>query len=551
MAGTPPEQLKEADPALRGSIDQTLRDSGADHFVEDDTVFLKFHGIYQQDDRDARRTGKQYQFMVRTRQPGGRVSPEQYLAYADLAQQYANGTLRVTSRQGIQFHGIAKHGLSSTIRGINEALATTLAACGDVARNVMAPPTPPTSVVGEDVQNDADLLSGALLPQASAYHEIWVEGVKLDLGEKERVVDPLYGATYLPRKFKTAFVIPPLNDTDVLTNCLGFIAVAEDGRLSGYNLAVGGGLGRAHGKTETFPRLADVVGYFPRERIVEIAKAVLAIHRDWGDRTNRRHARLKYVLEDRGVDWFRAELEARVGFALAPVRHYELTNQGDPFGWKRQRNGKWMLGLHVEAGRIKGSLFRALREIVLRHRPAVRLTASQNLLLVDVAPGAVRAIDGILGGVGVQADAQGSAVRRASMACPALPTCGLALAESERWLPEALDIVEKTLEDVGLDGDEIVVRITGCPNGCARPYMAEIGLVGRAPGKYQLWFGGNHAGTRLNRVYRETVRTDELADTLRPVFQRYALERAEGERFGDFCSRSIWAGANALQSAAA
>lgn len=529
-----PEELKDRDPSLAGTISATLHDPAADRFDEEDAVFLKFHGIYQQDDRDLRKSGKHWQFMVRTRQPGGIVPAAQFLAYAALARQFGNGSLRVTSRQAFQFHGVVKSGLARTMRGIHDALATTLAACGDVARNVMAPPLPAETSAAAEVREDARRLSEALLPVTRAWHDIWVEGVPVKLGA-EPPVDPLYGRTYLPRKFKTAFAIPPLNDTDVLTNCLGFIAVIEDGELLGYDLAVGGGLGRSHGNTATFPRLADILGFFDREHLVAIGQAVLKIHRDWGDRTNRKHARLKYVLEDRGPAWFQAELERLTGIELQPRRAPALAASGDRFGWHRQADGRWYLGLHAEAGRLRGPLLAALEEIAAETGVEFRLTATQNVVLVDVVAGQRARIEAIL--AAHQVGSFPRPLRRASMACPALPTCGLALAESERWLPSLLDSLEGLLAEQGLGSEEISVRVTGCPNGCARPYMAEIGFVGKSPGRYQLWLGGNRSGTRLNSLYRETIKAEELAETLRPLFARYAEERWPEEAFGDWTHR--------------
>ena len=538
------ETIKQANPTLAGTIAATLRDPGQDRFSEDDNQFLKFHGAYQQDDRDKRKTGKQYIFMVRGRLPGGVVQPAQYLAFDRLAEQHGNNTLRITSRQGFQFHGVIKSGLGSVIKGINECLATTLAACGDVNRNVMAPPTPATSPLVARVQEDARRLSKALLPITPAYHQIWIDGNELNLQNAQDFVDPLYGRTYLPRKFKVAFAIPPLNDIDVFTNCLGFVAISENNELRGYNLLAGGGMGSTHGNAETFPRLADVVGFFTPEHIESVAKVVLTIHRDFGDRTNRKHARLKYVLEDRGVDWFRAEVEGRIGFPLAPAQPFEFTRQGDLFGWHAQVDGKYFLGLYVETGRIKDAgsyqLKTALRKVVEQFQTEVRLTASQNLLLVDVPAGSRDAITQILAAHGVTVDNQASAVRRASMACPALPTCGLALAESERVLPDLLSQVENVLGELGLSDQEIVVRMTGCPNGCVRPYMAEIGFVGRGPNKYQIYLGGNHSSTRLNRMFRENVTLAGIRDELRPVLARFAQERIGQERFGDWCERGLW-----------
>jgi sulfite reductase (NADPH) hemoprotein beta-component len=539
------ELLKEADPLLRGNIAATLADPATDRFSEDDTQFLKFHGIYQQDDRDKRKTGKQYMFMIRGRLPGGVVPPSQYRVFDDLATRCANNTLRITSRQGFQFHGVVKSGLGKLMKGINEALSTTLAACGDVNRNVMAPSTPSTSLLVERVLEDARLLSQALLPKTRAYHQIWVEGQQLNLDEAEKdFVDPLYGKTYLPRKFKTAFAIPPLNDIDIFTNCLGFVAIGEGDRLLGYNLLAGGGLGMSHGNAETFPRMADVIGFLPPEAVEAVAKAVLTIHRDFGDRTNRRHARLKYVLHDRGPEWFRTEVEQRAGLKLEPARPFQFTRQGDLFGWHKQFNGNSFLGLYVETGRIKDTgdyrLKSALRQIVDQFNLEARLTPSQNLILAEVTETQRPAITGILEEHGIPVENQATALRRASMACPALPTCGLALAESERLMPDILTRVEQLLNESGLGGEEIIVRMTGCPNGCARPYLAEIGLVGRAPNKYQLYLGGNESSTRLNRLFKENVKNEELIEQLRPVVTRYSRERNEGERFGDWCERALW-----------
>jgi len=539
------EVIKEADPHLAGTIAQTLADPAVDRFSEDDQQFLKFHGIYQQDDRDKRKTGKYYMFMVRGRLPGGVVTPEQYLTFDRLATECANNTLRITTRQGFQFHGIVKSGLGRLMKGINDALSTTLAACGDVNRNVMASSTPATSPLVERVLEDAFAISKALLPKTKSYHQIWVEGTPLDLAseEEKNFVDPLYGKTYLPRKFKVAFVIPPLNDIDIFTNDLGYIAIEENGQLIGYNLLVGGGMGMSHGNTETFPRLADVLGFFGAEHVEAVSKAVITIHRDFGDRTNRKHARLKYVVEDRGADWVREEVERRTGIKLAPAKPYKFTKQGDLLGWNRQLNGKNYLGLFVEMGRVRDAdgyqLKTALRKIVEQFRIETRLTPSQNILLVDVPDDLMKPISDLLAQHGVKVEDQGSPVRLASIACPALPTCGLALAESERLLPDVITRFERLFSEVGLANEEIVVRMTGCPNGCARPYMAEIGFVGRAPNKYMVYLGGNESSTRLNRLWKENVKSEDFENELRPVLARYVQERNRGERFGDWCDRVL------------
>ncbi len=543
------ELLKERNPTLAGTIAETLADPQADHFVEDDTQFLKFHGIYQQDDRDLRKAGKKYIFMVRCRIPGGVLTPAQYLACDDLSSRYANNTLRVTSRQGFQFHGVVKGGLRALVKAINDALLGTLAACGDNNRNVMAPPTPATNRLGEQVHEHARKVAAAVLPRTRAYHSIWIEGAPLDLEDQANkdFVDPLYGKTYLPRKFKFAFAIPPLNDIDVFTNCCGFIAIGDtSGKLFGYNLTAGGGMGRSHGNAATFPRVADVIGFLPPEKVVEVAKAVVTIHRDFGDRADRKHARLKYVLEDRGAKWFRGELQGRLSFDLAEPMPFKFERQGDAFGWNRQVDGRLFLGLFVETGRIRDHdgwrLKTALREAVVKYQPEVHLTPANNVILANLPAAQQDEITRLFAEHGVQtvAERQGSILRRASMACVSLPTCGLGLAESERYLPGLVTRLERLLAEVGLGGQEITIRMTGCPNGCARPYMAEIGFVGKAPGRYQVWLGGNEASTRLNRLYRDTVKDPDMENELRPLFARYAQERLAEERFGDWVARVLW-----------
>jgi sulfite reductase (NADPH) hemoprotein beta-component len=536
------EGLKTAHPLLDGMIAQTLADENAERFSDDDYEFLKFHGIYQGDDRDKRKVAKQWQYMVRGRLPGGVVPPQVYLAFDRLACQYANNTLRITTRQGFQFHGVVKKGLGKLMKAINEATATTIAACGDVNRNVMAPPTPATSPVVDLVLQHAKEVSDALLPKTRAYHQIWVEGVELKLTEEDKnFVDPLYGKTYLPRKFKVAFAIPPLNDVDVFTNDLGFVAIIEGEKLVGYNLLAGGGLGMSHGNTQTYPRIADIIGFFTPDKLIEVSKGVLTIHRDFGDRTNRKHARLKYVLEERGVEWFRNELESRIGFKFEPARAAGFTRQGDLYGWHKQANGNWFLGLFVENGRVKDTpeyqLKTALYRVVEKFQPEMRLTASQNLVLVDVKDSDKESINKLLAEHGIPVENQASIIRRASIACPALPTCGLALSEAERAMPDVLTRLEALLSEVGLPEEEIIFRMTGCPNGCARPYMAEVAFVGRAPGKYQVYLGGNESSTRLNRLWKENVKNEDITTELRPLLARFKQERLAGERFGDWCDR--------------
>ncbi len=540
------EGLKTGNPVLSGAILRTLSDPAIERFSEDDYEFLKFHGVYQQDDRDQRKVAKHYMMMVRTKLPGGVLSAAQYLVCDQLSTEYGENTMRVTTRQTFQFHGILKSNLRQHIKRLNEALVSTLAACGDVERNITAPPTPATSPLVDEVLAEARKLAGALAPKTPAYHAIWLEGKELDLNSAANAnfVDPLYGKTYLPRKFKTAFVIPPLNDIDIFTNDLGFIVISENGRLLGYNIVAGGGMGTSHGNTQTYPRLADIIGFVAPGHLEAVAKAAILVHRDFGDRTNRKHARLKYVLEERGVDWFRGELEQRAGLKLEAARPFQFTRQGDLLGWHQQSNGNYFLGLFIENGRIRDTegyqLKTGLRRVIERFQPEVRLTPSQNILLVNIRPEQRAELDQLLSEHGIHSSNPFSRTRLASMACVALPTCGLALAESERALPGLLTGLEGLLSELGLQDEELVVRMTGCPNGCARPFMAEIALVGKAPNKYQLYLGGNEASTRLNRLYKDSVKGDELIHELRALLTRYLAERQSGERFGDFCARVLW-----------
>lgn len=540
------EVIKDAIPTLAGSIAATLHDDEADRFSPDDEQFLKFHGIYQQDDRDLRKTGKKYMMMIRGRIPGGVMTPDQWIAFDDLATSCGNNTLRLTTRQSIQFHGVLKSDLGPLIKKINETLLSTLAACGDVSRNVMSPPTPFDSEIREVVHADCVRVADALTPATEAYHAIWIEGVQLNLEERrnKEFVDPLYGKTYLPRKFKVAFAIPPINDVDIFTNDLGFAAVIEDGCIAGYNVTVGGGMGRSHNNVFTYPRLADVLGFVARERIVDVARAILTIHRDFGDRTNRKHARLKYVVQEKGVEWVRDEVAARTGFKLGEARAAEFTTTSDTYGWGSQLDGRHYITLFVESGRVKnveGCRLKSALRAIAEAFPQIefRISANQNVILADIPDARRGELAALLESHGVSLNTQSTALHLAAMACPALPTCGLALAESERMLPGVLDTIEALCDEVGMAGEEIVIRSTGCPNGCARPYMAEIALVGKAPGRYQLWLGGNKAGTRLNSIFKDTVFAANIADELRPLLTRWRDERNAGERFGDFAGRVL------------
>jgi len=438
---------------------------------------------------------------------------------------------------------------ASAARADVKAEAKAAAKAGETKGGETAAPTvdkTKSTKARADVFADSLLVMEALAPQTKAYHSIWVDNVQLNLDAEENTsyVDPLYGATYLPRKFKTSFVIPPSNDMDVFTNDLGFIAVIENDQLLGYNLAVGGGLGRSHGNDQTYTRLADVIGFLPREQVVNVAKAVLTIHRDFGDRTNRKHARLKYVVAERGVTWLIAELNRRTGFALTGVRRFEFTNTTDTYGWQRAVDGSNFLTLFVQTGRIKDveghAMKTALRQVAEKFpKIEFRLSGNQNVILANIPDADRAAIDALLASHGVKTSAQASVLHAASMACPSLPTCGLGLAESERALPGLINRIEKLAAEIGVANEEIIIRSTGCPNGCARPYMAEIGFVGKAPGKYQLWLGGDVTGARLNQVYKEVIKEAELEAELRPLLTRWKAERTTGERFGDFATRVL------------
>ena len=539
------EGLKEASNYLRGTLAASLEDRSTGAISDDDTNISKFHGIYQQDHRDQRNERKKaglekaFIFMIRIRVPGGVCNPEQWLKIDALADQYGSHTLKLTTRQAFQLHFITKDVLKTTMQGINDAVMDCIAACGDVNRNVMANPNPYQSALHGPVLDDARAVSAHLTPKTRAYHEIWLDGEKVSAEEEE---EPIYGKTYLPRKFKTGFAVPPSNDVDIYTQDLGFIAIGEDGKLLGYNLAVGGGLGMSHGDTKTYPRLANVIGYLPREKVVEVAEKVLTVQRDFGDRTNRKHARLKYTIEDRGVDWFKNELESRLGWKLGETRPFEFTSSGDRYGWTEGTDGRWHYTLFVQNGRLRDTdelpAKTGLREIAKIHTGDFRLTANQNLIIGGVTAEQKPRIEALLAQYKLDIPEHTTGLRLNSMACVALPTCGLALAESERYLPSLVSELDQIVEECGLRESEIVIRMTGCPNGCARPYLGEIGFVGRAPGKYNIYLGAAFDGSRLNKLYKPSVKSEDIVNELAPIIRRYAKERQEGEKFGDFTIRA-------------
>jgi sulfite reductase (ferredoxin) len=539
------ERIKLESNGLFGLLPEEL-ETDSTHLSEDAKTVLKFHGSYQQEDRDQRRERKKaglepaYSFMIRSKLPGGVLSPEQYILHDDLAERFGDSTLRVTTRQGFQLYGVLKGELRPTIRGLNEALVTTLGACGDVVRAVCTCPAPIDGGLRREVIEAARLLSDETLPTTTAYHDIWVEGSQVTRAV-EPAHDPLYGDRYLPRKFKVAFGFPEDNCTDVLSNDLGFLVVAEEGKLLGYNLLVGGGFGQTHGKADTFPRLADTIGFLGRDEVIEVARAVIAVQRDFGNRENRKRSRLKYLVDERGVEWFRERVEEYLGRPLLPAAPVEVTGIHDHLGWHEQGDGRLFRGVWVENGRIAdvGSfrLRTALRTIVERFRPDVHLTTQHNVLLTNIDPGEREAIDEVLREHGVLPVEELSQARRYAMACPALPTCPLAVAESERVLPGLIDELEVALARIGVADDALTVRMTGCPNGCAGTCPGDLSFLCRSPNKYVVYIGGNMEGTRLARVYADLVPTQELVNTVRPLFEQFAEEKLPGERFGDFWHR--------------
>jgi sulfite reductase (NADPH) hemoprotein beta-component len=542
------EFIKDASNYLRGSIAQGLRDPLTGGISAQDQQLLKFHGMYQQDDRDVRLERQRqkleplHSFMVRIRMPGGVCTTKQYLELDRLAREYGGGSLRLTTRQTFQFHTIMKPRLRQTVQALHRALLDTVAACGDVNRNVMCNPNPFLSPLHGEMYAWAKRLSEHLLPRTRAYHEIWL-GEELVAGsEPPDNEEPVYGKHYLPRKFKIAIAAPPNNDVDVFANDLGFIAIAENEKLVGFNVCVGGGMGMTHGDKATYPRLADVIGFCTLDETIPVAEAVLTAQRDFGDRKVRKHARLKYTIDERGLDWFKGEVERRLGHALAPARAFTFDSNGDRYGWVRGVGDTWHFTMFVMSGRIRDEgnrpLLTALREIAQIHDGDFRMTGNQNIMIANVSPSNKPRIDQLLQKHGLGDGIRPTGLRLGAMACVAFPTCGQAMAESERTMPGLLDKLDDIVRAAGIENESIVIRMTGCPNGCARPYLAEIGLVGKNLGKYNLYLGGSFTGHRLSKLYREGIGEDEIVSTLAPIFHRYARERSPGEHFGDFVIRA-------------
>ncbi len=538
------ESVKRTSAGLRGTIPSELADDRP-NFGDEASTLLKFHGIYQQDDRDARKSaresgaGKDFSFMLRTKNPGGFLPADFYLAMDELADTVGNGTIRVTTRGGLQLHGIRKENLQATVAEINAHLGSTLGACGDINRNVMAPPEPFADPAYASARDAAVSIAELLTPRATAYYEIWQDGEIVH--DTQPQDEPIYGTTFLPRKFKIAVAAAGDNSVDIYTNDLGVVPlVGDDGTLLGYNLLVGGGLGMTHGKHATFPRLADEFAFVPPHRLLDAVRAIVIVQRDNGDRTNRKHARLKYLIVDRGLVWFRQAVEAEAGFELEPFRPLPAWRVPEFSGWQAQGDGRFFYTVDIRSGRIRDdagrATKRALREIVATTGCDLVATPNQNVLIVDIDPRDRPTVQTILTKHGLE-NAPDSFERRA-MACPALPTCGLALAESERVLPRLLDSLRGAWRQAGLAGGEPTVRMTGCPNSCARPTLAEIGIIGTSADRYNLYLGGNPESTRLNIIYRENVRFDEIASVLAPLFAAFAQLRTADESFGDFCART-------------
>jgi len=544
---SPLEDIKTGSRFLRGTIAKELENPVTGAIPEADTKLLKFHGSYMQDDRDIRDERRKqklepaYAFMVRARLPGGVIPPAQWLALDELARRYATRGLRITTRQTFQWHGILKRNLRAFMQGIHDARATTIAACGDVNRQVISSVNPHLSSQHALVQEWVLRLSNHFLPRTTAYAEIWLGADRVGEAVDE---EPIYGndSAYLPRKFKIGIAIPPTNDCDVFANDLGLVAIIEDGRLQGFNVAVGGGMGATAGDPTTYPRLGSLVGFVVPEDLIAVAEAVVTLQRDHGDRKERQHARLKYTIDRLGVDWFRDQIRERSGRPLQDPRPYRFERNGDRYGWSRGEDGRWHLGLYIASGRLwdhEGSrLQTGMREIAQVLKGEFRLTCNQNLVIANVEEADRAAIDALVQEYGLDGYKEQSGIRRHHIACVALPTCGLAMAESERYAPILLPKLEALLDKHGLRDEPILLRLSGCPNGCSRPYLGEIALVGRALGRYDLRLGADFTGERLNRLYRENIAEADILDSLDALFADYAGQRQPGEAFGDFLVRT-------------
>lgn len=542
----PDERMKADSDQLRGTIAAGLEAELTAAVPGNDIKLMKFHGIYQQDDRDIRDERRRqklepaYRFMVRVRLPGGVLSASQWLKLDSIGRAYAGESLRLTTRQTFQLHRVHKKNLRSVIQGLRDVLLDTRAACGDDSRGVMASINPELSALHAEIHALAKRASDHAIPKTNAYREIWYEEEPAD--PRPTPEEPLYGKTYMPRKFKIGFVIPPINDIDIYAQDLGFIAIIEGKEIKGFNVVIGGGMGRTDQAPKTYPRLASLIGFIPKDKVLELCDATMEVQRDYGDRVDRSHARFKYTIDDKGLDFIKAEIESRLGFSFAPAKPYRFVSNGDKIGWQRGEDGREHFTLFVENGRVSNlpdaALLDGLRAIAEVHKGAFRVTPNQNLIIADIESSDRPAIESLLRSYRLDGLNAASGLRLNSMACVALPTCGLAMAESERYLPSLLEKIEPILARNGLSEEPITIRMTGCPNGCARPYISEIGLTGRAPGKYNLYLGGGFHGERLNKMVLENVGEPAILEYLDDVIGRYARERSKGEHFGDFAIRT-------------
>ncbi|KGA96539.1 sulfite reductase [Alkalihalobacillus alcalophilus ATCC 27647 = CGMCC 1.3604] len=539
------ERIKDESNYLRGTLAESMEEPISSGISDDDNRLMKFHGSYLQDDRDLRNErNKQklepaFQFMLRVRTPGGVSTPEQWLVMDELAGKYGNQTLKLTTRQAFQMHGILKWNMKQTIQDIYASKLDTIAACGDVNRNVMANPNPYQSEVHGEVFEWSQRLSDHLLPKTRAYYELWLDEEKV-AGTPE-TEEPMYGKHYLPRKFKIGIAVPPSNDIDVFSQDIGYIAIVEEGKLIGFNVTIGGGMGMTHGDTTTYPQLGKVIGFVKPEQILDIAEKIITIQRDYGNRSERKNARFKYTVDRLGLDAVVKELENRLGWSLEEAKPFHFDSNGDRYGWVKGVKGRWHFTLFVEGGRIVDEdnypLMTGLREIAKIHTGDFRLTANQNLVIANVTSQKKKKINALIEEYKLTDGEHYSALRRSSLACVALPTCGLAMAEAERYLPSFIDKVEEIVNQNGLRDKEITIRMTGCPNSCARPTLAEIGFIGKGPGKYNMYLGAAFDGSRLSKLYRENIGEAEIISILNELLPRYAKEREDGEHFGNFLVR--------------
>lgn len=546
---SPVEKIKRESDGLRGTISQGLQNEITGSISDDDQNLIKFHGMYQQDDRDRReeraekKLERLYSFMIRLRLPGGFMTPEQWIACHHIAGTYTTGVIKITTRQTLQLHGLLKNKIRPTIKAFNEAKLDSIATCGDVNRNVACTSHPGQSALHAQIFAYADKISELLKPKTRAYYEIWLDEEKI--ADKKLEEDPLYQDRYLPRKFKIGIAIPPNNDIDVLTNDLGLIAIIENNRLKGFNIAIGGGLSSTHGNPGHYPRLASVIGFVDtEEKILKVIYEILTVQRDLGNRSDRKQARLKYTVDKYGLDFFRKEVEKRAGFELDPARPFSFNQRSDYYGWEQNHEGRWYYTIFVENGRVlddeKLSLKTALLEIAETGKANFRFTSNQNLILSDIDEQDKELIDEILSKYRIQDHVdKASRVRKNAMACVALNTCPLALAEGQRYLPKLINKIEPLLNRYGLNEENIIIRMTGCPNGCARSSNAEIGFIGTSYGKYNMYLGGDHLGLRLNKLYKEHLDEEAILSELDNLFEVFASQRNDGESFGDFTHRHV------------